>query len=47
MALYCRERGFEPRYIEFMPLDAQSLWDRAKVLSADEIAAIIGREISL
>lgn len=46
MALYCRERGFEPRYIEFMPLDAQSLWDRAKVLSADEIAAILSREIS-
>ena len=33
MALYCRERGFEPRYIEFMPLDAQSLWDRGKVLT--------------
>jgi uncharacterized Fe-S cluster-containing radical SAM superfamily protein len=28
MARYCRERGFEPRYIEFMPLDSQSLWDR-------------------
>jgi cyclic pyranopterin phosphate synthase len=46
MALYCRERGFEPRYIEFMPLDAQSLWDRGKVLMADDIAAILSREIS-
>src|SRR5712671_4465222 len=27
MARYCREKRFEPRYIEFMPLDAQSLWD--------------------
>jgi cyclic pyranopterin phosphate synthase len=46
MAVYCRERGFEPRYIEFMPLDSQSLWDRTKVLTADEIAAILAREIS-
>jgi cyclic pyranopterin phosphate synthase len=46
MALYCRERGFEPRYIEFMPLDSQSLWDRGKVLLADDIAAMLAREIS-
>ncbi len=46
MALYCRERGFEPRFIEFMPLDSQSLWDRGKVLLADDIAAILSREIS-
>jgi cyclic pyranopterin phosphate synthase len=46
MAQYCRERGFEPRFIEFMPLDAQSLWDRRKVLLADDIAAMIAREIS-
>ncbi|MDE3196913.1 MAG: GTP 3',8-cyclase MoaA [Acidobacteriota bacterium] len=45
MALFCREHGFEPRYIEFMPLDAQSLWDRRKVLSADEIIALISSEI--
>jgi cyclic pyranopterin phosphate synthase len=45
MAIYCRERGFEPRFIEFMPLDAQSLWDRGKVLLADDIAALITREI--
>ncbi len=46
MARYCRERGFEPRFIEFMPLDAQSLWDRSKVLLADDIAAVLSREIS-
>ncbi len=45
MARYCRERGFEPRYIEFMPLDAQSLWDRRKVLTSDEILAMIAVEI--
>jgi cyclic pyranopterin phosphate synthase len=46
MARYCRERGFEPRYIEFMPLDAQSIWDRARVLTADETIAILSREIA-
>ena len=46
LALYCRERGFEPRYIEFMPLDAQSIWDRGRVLTADEIIATISREIA-
>lgn len=45
MALFCRERGFEARFIEFMPLDAQHLWGKGKVLTADEIAAIIAREI--
>ncbi|HVW07352.1 MAG TPA: GTP 3',8-cyclase MoaA [Bryobacteraceae bacterium] len=45
MARFCRERSFEPRYIEFMPLDAQSLWDRGRVLTAEEILAILGRGI--
>lgn len=45
MALFCRERGFEPRYIEFMPLDAQSLWERQQVLAADDILAMLTREI--
>lgn len=45
MALYCRERGFEPRFIEFMPLDSQALWGRRKVLTADEMIAMISREI--
>ncbi len=46
MARYARERGFELRYIEFMPLDSQNLWDRTKVLTADEIIATLVREIS-
>ena len=45
LARYARERGFEVRYIEFMPLDAQQLWDRSKVLLADDILAMLAREI--
>jgi len=46
LALYARENGFEVRYIEFMPLDAQNLWDRGKVLLADEIIDILSRAIA-
>jgi cyclic pyranopterin phosphate synthase len=46
LARYARERGFEVRYIEFMPLDAQNLWDRARVLLADEMIAMLSREIA-
>ena len=46
LARYARENGFEVRYIEFMPLDAQGLWDRSKVLLADDIIALLSREIS-
>ena len=46
LARYARENGFEVRYIEFMPLDAQNLWDRGKVLLADNILAMLSREIA-
>ncbi len=46
MARFCREYGFEPRFIEFMPLDGQELWDRSKVLTAAEILETLSREIS-
>jgi GTP 3',8-cyclase len=46
LARYARERGFEVRYIEFMPLDAQNLWDRSKVLLADDILALLSREVA-
>jgi cyclic pyranopterin phosphate synthase len=46
LARYARENGFEVRYIEFMPLDAQNLWDRGKVLLADEIIETLSREIA-
>jgi cyclic pyranopterin phosphate synthase len=46
LARFARQNGFEPRFIEFMPLDAQNLWDRTKVLLADDIIAMLSREIS-
>ena len=46
LARYARENGFEVRYIEFMPLDAQQLWDRSKVLLAGDIIQMLSQEIS-
>jgi GTP 3',8-cyclase len=46
LARYGRENGIGIRFIEFMPLDAQGLWERDKVLTADEIVGILSREIS-
>jgi cyclic pyranopterin phosphate synthase len=46
LARFGRENGFEIRYIEFMPLDAQGLWDRSKVLLADDIVAMLSSEIA-
>ncbi len=46
LARYGRENGFEVRYIEFMPLDAQHLWDRGKVLLAGDIIETLSREIA-
>jgi cyclic pyranopterin phosphate synthase len=46
LARYARDNGFEVRYIEFMPLDAQNLWDRTKVLFASDIIETLSREIS-
>lgn len=34
---WCLERGYELRFIEQMPLDAQHAWDRNDMISADEI----------
>jgi len=45
LARFARERGIEVRYIEFMPLDAQGLWDKRKVLLAEEILEILTREV--
>ena len=46
MAMYAREHGFEVRYIEFMPLDSQGLWDRERVLLADTMIGMLSREIA-
>jgi cyclic pyranopterin phosphate synthase len=45
LARFGRENDMEIRYIEFMPLDAQGIWDRKKVLLADDMIAMIASEI--
>ena len=45
MARFGRENGMEIRYIEFMPLDSQGLWERGRVLLADEMIAMLERGI--
>lgn len=45
LARFGREYGVEVRYIEFMPLDAQGLWDRNRVLLVDDILEVLTREI--
>ncbi len=34
---YCLERGYELRFIEQMPLDAQHAWERARMVTVEEI----------
>jgi len=46
LARYGRERDIEVRFIEFMPLDAQGLWDRGRVLFASDIIERLSREIA-
>lgn len=46
LAQFGRERDIEIRFIEFMPLDSQGLWDRGKVLLAEDIIATLSREIA-
>ena len=45
LARYCREHGFEMRFIEYMPIGAEA-WERDKVFFADEILDAIGREVA-
>ena len=44
---FCLEAGYELRFIEQMPLDAQHGWKRAEMVTADEILAALGREFTL
>ena len=41
LARWSREQGYELRFIEWMPLDAQHSWAREKLVPADEILAQI------
>ncbi len=45
LAEFCRREGFHLRFIEFMPLDADGGWEDERVLSGDEVRAILAREI--
>jgi len=45
LAQFGRQRGIEIRYIEFMPLDAQGLWDKSKVLLQDDMLALLAASI--
>ncbi|MGQ9919448.1 MAG: GTP 3',8-cyclase MoaA [Bryobacteraceae bacterium] len=44
LAHFGREHGFQIRFIEFMPLDAQGVWDQSRVLLMEEMLEILGRE---
>jgi cyclic pyranopterin phosphate synthase len=38
---FCLERGYELRFIEQMPLDAQHAWSREEMIAADEILDLL------
>jgi cyclic pyranopterin phosphate synthase len=40
-ALLARRKPYVVRFIEFMPLDADGIWQREQVLTGDEIRALI------
>jgi len=44
---WCMERNYELRFIEQMPLDAQHVWSREGMITADEIFASLQEEFML
>jgi cyclic pyranopterin phosphate synthase len=44
---FCLDRGYQLRFIEQMPLDAQHGWRRENMITADEILAALSAEFSL
>ena len=44
---YCLSHGYELRFIEQMPLDAQHGWKRAEMVTADEIFASLSSSFTL
>jgi len=44
---YCLSHGYELRFIEQMPLDAQHGWKRAEMVTADEIFASLSASFAL
>jgi cyclic pyranopterin phosphate synthase len=45
LARYCREHGFELRFIEYMPIGADA-WEREKVFFAHELLDLLEREVA-
>jgi cyclic pyranopterin phosphate synthase len=46
LATFAREYGFELRFIEYMPLDADGAWSTEQVLSGEEVRDLIDREVA-
>ena len=46
-ARFARETGYEVRFIEYMPLDAEQRWERAKVVPSAEVLEAIERAYPL
>ena len=44
---YCMEHGYELRFIEQMPLDAQHGWNRTEMITADEVFDSLSRAFQL
>ncbi|MFI8455704.1 GTP 3',8-cyclase MoaA [Kitasatospora sp. NPDC085464] len=44
---WCLERGYELRFIEQMPLDAQHGWDRSSMVTAEEILELLRARFAL
>jgi len=44
---FCLDRGYQLRFIEQMPLDAQHGWSRDEMVTADEILAMLKPDFSL
>jgi GTP 3',8-cyclase len=44
---WCLDRGYDLRFIEQMPLDAQHAWDREQMVGADEVRARLSERFTL
>ncbi|MQS11676.1 GTP 3',8-cyclase MoaA [Streptomyces kaniharaensis] len=47
LAEFAAAHGYRMRFIESMPLDAQGSWNRATMVTADEILAVLGERFDL
>ncbi|MFZ4732165.1 MAG: GTP 3',8-cyclase MoaA [Pirellulales bacterium] len=45
LARFCLREGFHLRFIEFMPLDAESAWSGGQVLSGTEVRGLLERDL--